>query len=403
MGAAREPGGLGTPLEQRLLGHRLVGHLADGRDVEAEVEVAHRGVGHDHRLVDLVPIDAQLEVQVTKRVVEAAPERCPHRAGVVALVRDPRHDVAAAEALRVLERATRHRPPGEQVDEMERDRGRADVDREPEHVLAGQVDGDAVVADRVVVEGDDGVDLGQGGVTASEDAHAPADDRELDVQVGRLDARLAGEPEVGRQVRLGLGARGQRIAALADLDDALTAAPRAPAGLGHRDRDLVGVVEERAPDLRGSPVGAMDDVGHVRSVGSRGGPGCRVAWRTARVHRALTAGRLCHADHAAANVTDRALGPHGGAPRADRRCGSATIARALASGQTVRHLTLDQGIEGSNPSSPATLLSTNEALRATGRAFLFAASTHTRTHDQPARMRSMRSAACRCIAGVTCP
>jgi hypothetical protein len=37
------------------------------------------------------------------------------------------------------------------------------------------------------------------------------------------------------------------------------------------------------------------------------------------------------------------------------------MARALASGQAVRRLTLDQEIEGSNPSSPAILLSTKRA------------------------------------------
>ena len=36
---------------------------------------------------------------------------------------------------------------------------------------------------------------------------------------------------------------------------------------------------------------------------------------------------------------------------------------ALASGQTVRHLTLDQGIEGSNPSSPANAQDTGLDLR----------------------------------------
>ena len=42
-----------------------------------------------------------------------------------------------------------------------------------------------------------------------------------------------------------------------------------------------------------------------------------------------------------------------GAGPGKRRSRALDLALALASGLTVRHLTLDQGIEGSNPSSPA--------------------------------------------------
>ena len=120
--------------------------------------------------------------------------------------------------------------PVTQVDEPEHDGRGADVDREPEHVRARQVDRDAVVANGVLVERDDRVDLGQRGVTGRfEDAHPSADDRELDVDVGRFDAGLAGEAEVGRQVGLWLGAGRQRLPTRPDLDDALPAAARPPA------------------------------------------------------------------------------------------------------------------------------------------------------------------------------
>ena len=97
-------------LEDGTLRDRLVGHLPDRRDVEVEEEVAHRRVRDDHRLVDLVTVDPQLEVGVAQRLVQAATQRLAHRAGMVALIGDARHDVAAAEALRVLERATGHDP-----------------------------------------------------------------------------------------------------------------------------------------------------------------------------------------------------------------------------------------------------------------------------------------------------
>ena len=49
-------------------------------------------------------------------------------------------------------------------------------------------------------------------------------------------------------------------------------------------------------------------------------------------------------------------------------------ARPLARGSTVEHLTLDQGVPGSNPGAPAKLPSTNEGLRIARRAFLLAMS-----------------------------
>ena len=70
------------------------------------------------------------------------------------------------------------------------------------------------------------------------------------------------------QVLLGGGARAQGRRALTDLDDTLAASARSPARLRDGHRDLVGVVEERPADLQRAALGAMDDLGHVVSVGS---------------------------------------------------------------------------------------------------------------------------------------
>ena len=104
------------------------------------------------RLVHLVAVDAQRQVHVAQLVVEAAAERIAQLAGVVALVRDARHHVAAAEALRVLQRRRRRRPSRQQVDELEHDCRGADVDGQAQDVGAAQVDRDAVVAHDVPVD-----------------------------------------------------------------------------------------------------------------------------------------------------------------------------------------------------------------------------------------------------------
>ena len=54
----------------------------------------------------------------------------------------------------------------------------------------------------------------------------------------------------------------------------------------------------------------------------------------------------------------------------DSLMASGILCGSLASGQTVRHLTLDQGIEGSNPSSPANSLSVKQGRRVLPAAFL---------------------------------
>ena len=180
-------------------------------------------------LVDLVAVDALLPVDLLEARVQGPTQGLAQGAWVAALVGDAAHHVAAAEALRVLEGSAADDAAADQVDEAEDDRGGAHVHGQAQHVLAAQVERDAVVEDRAIADRDDRVDLGDGLPGLLEDVHAPADDGELDVVLDRLDLGLAGQSEGLRQVLLGLGARGEGIAALADLDDTLTAAARASA------------------------------------------------------------------------------------------------------------------------------------------------------------------------------
>ncbi len=114
----------------------------------------------------------------------------------------------------------------------------------------------------------------------AEDPQLAADDRELDVLGGVDDLGLAGEPELAAQVGLRIRPRRQRLATLANLDDALPAAAGSTARCGHGRRDLVGVVEQRSADDERPTVDAVDDVrqriGQGRAV-ERASPGAKTA------------------------------------------------------------------------------------------------------------------------------
>ncbi len=249
----QQPGLVGAPTEPRRrrasvehgpFGQRLVRELADRSDVDTKEQVAHRAVADDDRLVHLVAIDPQLAVEIAQLVVQRAAHRESHGPGEVLLVRDAGHHVAAAEALRVLERARRQDGASQQVDQLDHDGRRPDVDGEAQDVLAAKVDRLAGIADREIVGGDDGIQPGRGVAGRAEDPDLAADDRKLDVIIDGLDDRLAGEPERPPEVELGLGARREVVGALADLDDALAAAAGATARCRHCGRDLVRIVEE---------------------------------------------------------------------------------------------------------------------------------------------------------------
>ena len=83
-------------------GDRPVGALADGIDVQVKEDVAHRGVADDDQFVDRFRIDGK----GFDGVREIAGERAIQQlAAMLRVVVNSRHDVGAAETLRILERS----------------------------------------------------------------------------------------------------------------------------------------------------------------------------------------------------------------------------------------------------------------------------------------------------------
>ncbi len=121
-----------SPARQARLGDRAVRDVAHGPDVEAEEQVAHRGVAHDEGVHQLAPVDAELAAQPLELVVERPAEREAHLARHVAVVADAGHHVRPAEPLRVLEAHDREHRTGRQVHHLEHDGRGADVDGQPE-------------------------------------------------------------------------------------------------------------------------------------------------------------------------------------------------------------------------------------------------------------------------------
>ena len=290
-------------------GQRLVRPLTHRRDVDPEEQVAHRAVGHDDGLVDLVAIDAMLQVEVAQLVVQRPSESEAHRPGEVLLIRDAGHHVAAAEALRVLERASGDGAAGQQVDELEDDGRGADIDRQSEDMRSPGVDRLARVADGHVVGGDGRVGHRRHDARRSENPHPPPDDRELDVLADILDGRLAGQTELTRQVGFGRRPRRETLGALPHLDDAFAATARAPARRRDGRGDLIRVLEQRPTDDQGPALSSVDDVGHS---------GLQLERKDAR-HRDAAGCRegLSHAGSGSANVTAwRGSGCRASGPRA---------------------------------------------------------------------------------------
>ena len=75
------------------------------------------------------------------------------------VVGDAAHNVAAAEALGVLEGGGLQRATGLEVDQLEHDRGRPDVDREAEQAADRRPEDLAVVESESALAGHDRVDL----------------------------------------------------------------------------------------------------------------------------------------------------------------------------------------------------------------------------------------------------
>ena len=106
-----------------------------------------------------------------------------------------------------------------------------------------------------------------------EDLEAAPEDDELEVRVRRLALHdgAAGEPVARPQERLLLVGRAQGVLAAEDLDDALVAAARAPAGRRDDHRELVGRVEQRpARDERDAATAVDEVAGHDPQDTARG-------------------------------------------------------------------------------------------------------------------------------------
>ena len=271
-GVLDQGGGRPVALEVLVLDQRFVRLLPDALHVELEQQVAHGRVAGDDDLVDLLPGEpeapSQLEDLVADRVGQGPLQLSPEFAAVVG---NAVHDVAAAEALGILEGADRDRRSRLQVDQLHHHRGGAEVDRQPVEVPAVGVDRLAVVehaaapARHYRVEGDLLFDA------RGQDLRGPPQRCELDVDVVAENLGLAGEAVVVAQEGFRLRRRRQGLDAAPDLDHALVAVAGPVAGGGHLHGELIGVVEDRPAGGELGPHLVVDHRGHV----TRSGDGLR--------------------------------------------------------------------------------------------------------------------------------
>ena len=124
---------------------------------------------------------------------------------MLAIVGDAIHHVAAAEALRIFQRAHVHAGPGLEVDQFEHDRGRAEVDGQAVKVAAVVVDMLIAVEDRVAVPGHERVDRNRRGGGGRQDSGRAVERCKFDIDIGIFDPGLAGEAELVAQEILCLG------------------------------------------------------------------------------------------------------------------------------------------------------------------------------------------------------
>ena len=206
-------------------------------------------------------------------MVERPAERPAQLARMLAVVADPRHHVAAAELLRILESGRRERLAGPEVDELQDDRRGPDIEGDAEQPLPRwpQVVQRASVlreqANAPIDHPHRRVHLERRAARRHEDAQPAAEDGELDVLVVALHDRAAGEP-VARPQECLLGVRGgEGPAPGGHLDDALVAAPGPAARGRHDELQLVGRVEERPPGDERHAMPPVDEIGrHRRSI-----------------------------------------------------------------------------------------------------------------------------------------
>ena len=171
---------------------------------------------------------------------------------MLAIVGDAIHHVAAAEALRIFQRAHVHAGPGLKVDQFEHDRGRAEVYGQAEEVAAVVVDMLIGVEDRVAVPGHDGVDRNRRCGGGSQDPGRAVERCKFDIDIGIFDPGLAGEAELVAQKIFRLGWRVERFGTVFDFDDALVALRPLSLGASHipfHSRLLVGDFKQLEPVL----------------------------------------------------------------------------------------------------------------------------------------------------------
>lgn len=246
------------------LGRRSERQLSEGGDREPEEQVAHRRVADDDRLDDRVPVEPEEMECGGQLAIQHPPERPAKLAGPQRFVGDPGDDIAAAEALRILEGERGEDGTRLEVDELGHDARRADVQRQPDDRALVSVERRAEIADQIAVSrhrGVDPVERDRRELRGSENPEPAAQHGELDVLVRSFDDRLAGEPEAVREMLLRRRPRAQRALAAEDLDDAFPAAPALAAGGRDRGRELGRFLEQRAPRDDRPTRGVEDDVG----------------------------------------------------------------------------------------------------------------------------------------------
>ena len=134
-------------------------------------------------------LDPALGVEARQLVVEGPPHRPSQLARPLRLVRDPADDVAAPEPLGVLEGPDGERLAGPQVEQLEDDRRRSHVERDPDEPLARGVHVLVIPADAAVPDRDGRIDLEGRAGRRHQDLQAAAEDDELEVS-----PRRAGRP-----------------------------------------------------------------------------------------------------------------------------------------------------------------------------------------------------------------
>ena len=173
---------------------------------------------------------------------------------MLGVVMDPRHDVRAAEALRILERRVGDLLAGLEIDQPDDDGCGAEVDRETVNRAgrAGDVLAGRRVDDAIAVAHDGGIERrrlvgGRKIERLSLDAHLSAPHRvALDLAAVGGDAALARQtkPVPGVEMPFMLGRRRQQLHPVRDLDDAFLALALGDAGSRHADAGLLGGCEE---------------------------------------------------------------------------------------------------------------------------------------------------------------